>query len=220
MRRQSEPKNISPDQSPAVDWFVFVVGSALLLAVVLPIVIAPEWSGAAIDRARAFLTSEFGIVYIVLACLVFFFLLALAIGPSGRLVLGPPGQLPAHSRFSWVAMLFCTGIGASLVYWAATEWVYYYEQPPFSVEPRSDQAIVWAASYGIFHWGPLAWSLYCLPAVAFCLSYHHSSCRAICICRQTRGRYRLNTRNPHVHIRHHGIEGQSIQRQRDDSNQR
>jgi hypothetical protein len=27
-----------------IDWFIFIVGSALLAAVVIPIVVAPEWS--------------------------------------------------------------------------------------------------------------------------------------------------------------------------------
>lgn len=70
-------------------------------------------------------------------------------------------------------MLFCTGIGASLLYWGATEWTFYYDAPPFSVQPRTDEAILWASSYDMYHWGPLAWAFYCLLTVAFCLSYHY-----------------------------------------------
>ncbi|MEQ9005993.1 MAG: BCCT family transporter, partial [Pseudomonadales bacterium] len=155
-----------------VDWFIFLAGAGLLLAVALPIVLAPAWSAAVIDATFDFITHRLGIVYIVVAASTLAFLLWVAMGRWGRIVLGGDGRPPAHSRFSWAAMLFCTGIGASLVYWGATEWVYYYLAPPFGAAPRSDEAIVWAASYGIFHWGPIGWALYCLPALALGCSYH------------------------------------------------
>ena len=158
--------------TPETDWFIFLGGSGLLLTVVATIVLAPEWSANAINTARTFLTGEFGVWYVLGGCAVFFFLVGLAISKHGRLVLGREGEAPAYSKFSWVAMLFCTGIGASLIYWGATEWVYYFEDPPFGVEPRSDEAILWASTYGMFHWGPFAWALYCLPTVGFCISYH------------------------------------------------
>ena len=81
-------------------------------------------------------------------------------------------QQPEHSTYSWASMLFCAGIGASLIYWGATEWVFYYVEPLFGLQTRSDAAMVWAASYGIFHWGPIGWAFYCLPAVALGCSYH------------------------------------------------
>ncbi len=32
--------------------------------------------------------------------------------------------------------------------------------PPFQLEPGSEEAVRWAATYGLFHWGPIAWSIY------------------------------------------------------------
>ena len=48
---------------------------------------------------------------------------------------------PEYSEFSWISMLFCAGIGASLLYWSATEWVFYYTSPPFGLTSRSDDAL-------------------------------------------------------------------------------
>ena len=163
----------SEEQTPKIDWFIFTVGTVLLLMVVVPIVVAPAWSEQVINDVMAYITGTYGIWYVNLACVVFVFLVWLAISEKGRIVLGPEGVQPSYSRFSWVAMLFCTGIGAALIYWGAAEWTFYYQAPPFSVEPRSDQAIYWATSYGLFHWGPFAWALYCLPTIAFCISYHY-----------------------------------------------
>lgn len=157
---------------PQIDWFIFAVGTALLLAVVIPIVVAPEWSFGAINTAFEFITQKIGVYYIIAACAAIVFLLWISFSRYGGIVLGPEGCQPTHSKFSWAAMLFCTGIGSSLLYWGATEWAFYYHAPPFGVEAASDEAVLWAASYGMFHWGPVAWSLYCLPTIAFCCSYY------------------------------------------------
>jgi BCCT family betaine/carnitine transporter len=161
----------NPSKS-GIDWFIFFGGTICLAAIVIPIVLAPEWSAVLINEAFIILTQHLGVFYVIAACLIFFFLIGIAVSSFGRIVLGPEGCKSPYSRFSWAAMLFCTGIGSSLIYWSAVEWVFYYNNPPFGVEPRSDTAIYWAASYGIFHWGPVAWSFYCLPAVAFCCSYY------------------------------------------------
>lgn len=167
------------EDKPAIDWFIFAVGTVLLLAVVFAIVLAPQWSEDVIDSTFAFITGGFGVWYVIAASIFFILLLWLALSEKGRVVLGPPGVQPSYSKFSWVAMLFSTGIGASLVYWGATEWTFYYDAPPFSVAARSDEAILWATSYGIFHWGPLAWALYSVPTVAFCISYHYKGRSAL-----------------------------------------
>ncbi len=72
---------------------------------------------------------------------------------------------PSFATSSWAAMLFCGGIGASILYWGCIEWAYYYQNPPFQLEPGSEEAVRWAATYGIFHWGPIAWSIYLIPAL-------------------------------------------------------
>ncbi len=157
--------------SKDVDWFIFGTGSAILLTVVLIILIAPQASSLVIQQLYDFVTIRVGVIYIITAILTLGFLLWLALSHHGRVVLGD-SNIPEHSTFSWASMLFCAGIGASLIYWGATEWAFYYVAPPFGLAPESDAAIGWAASYGIFHWGPVGWAFYCLPAVALGCSYH------------------------------------------------
>ncbi len=152
------------------DWFIFYTGTGILLAIVLWIVIFPAPSENAINMAFDFLTGYLGIFYILAAISVLSLLLWLAFSRFGAIKLGDGD--PEYSVFSWSAMMFCAGIGASLIYLGAIEWVYYYTSPPFGLSPGSDAAIPWAASYGIFHWGPVGWAFYCLPAVALSCSFH------------------------------------------------
>ena len=45
---------------------------------------------------------------------------------------------------------------------------------PFSATPESSEATLWAATYGMFHWGPVGWALYCLPTLAISCAYYLS----------------------------------------------
>ena len=110
----------------------------------------PERSADIINEFYIFVTSTVGVFYILAGTFVLSFLIWLSLSKYGVVVFGDQAQ-PEYSEFSWCSMLFCAGIGASLLYWSATEWVFYYTSPPFGLTSRSDEAINWAVSYGIFH---------------------------------------------------------------------
>ena len=162
----SEEQNVQ-----TIDRFIFFGGLLLLIVIVGTILIAPQWSAAAIDTSYVFISTRLGVLYVVAAIFTLGFLLYIAISPYGELVLGLVAR-PEYSQTSWISMLFCAGIGASLIYWGTTEWTFYCIAPPFGIEPESDAALLIANSYGMFHWGPIGWAFYCLPAVGLCLSYH------------------------------------------------
>lgn len=165
------PGEKSGSSTRPVDRFIFAGGLLLLVVIVSTILIAPEWSATAIDRFYVATTNRLGVLYVVAAVLTLCFLLFIAISRHGNLILGAEA-VPEYGQFSWASMLFCAGIGASLIYWGASEWAFYYIAPPFGIEPESDAALLIANSYGMFHWGPVGWAFYCLPAVGLCLSYH------------------------------------------------
>jgi len=159
-------------EAQEIDWPIFWIGFIAVVAIVSTIVAAPNWSAEAVDRAFQYITAELGVLYVLISFSTLVFLLWLALGPYGRLRLSNTDQPPDFSTFSWASMLFCTGIGAGLMYWSATEWAFYFQEPPFGLEPGSPEAVEWAATYGIFHWGFTGWALYCLPAVAISVAYH------------------------------------------------
>ena len=141
MENPAEPAAGTNADQPKVDWFILLAGTAILLTLVIPAAIAPDWTSEKIGAAYAFITQTFGIYYVIAAIAITVFLLVIALGAKGKRLLGPAGTQPAYSTFAWASMLFCTGIGSSLIYWGAAEWAMYYEAPPYGVEPRSDEAI-------------------------------------------------------------------------------
>lgn len=160
------------DTAGAIDWTLFGATVATIVLACVPILGFEQHAGAFITNAYDAITARFGVVYLWYGFGLVCFLVWLAASRHGNVVLGRPGNKPEFSTASWVAMIFSTGVGAGLLYWAVIEWAYYIDAPPFGLAPRSDAATEWAASYGIFHWGVTGWAIFCLPALAIAYPYH------------------------------------------------
>ncbi|WP_020007972.1 BCCT family transporter [Salinicoccus albus] len=155
-----------------MDWPTFIVSLLILLSVVIPLIVFPEASNAVIMSLNSMVTTGLGAVYLALGLAVFLFIIYIAFGKYGHVTLGEPSDTPEFGTLSWAAMLFCAGIGSSILYWGVIEWVYYYQAPPFHLEPESEGAINYASTYGIFHWGPIAWAIYVMPALPIAYSLY------------------------------------------------
>ncbi|UOQ43823.1 BCCT family transporter [Halobacillus salinarum] len=155
-----------------IDWPTFIGALFLLLAVTIPLVLFPEAGKKFVGDANSFLTGNFGVLYMVMGLSVFAFLVYVAFSKNGQIKLGDEGEKPEFNTFSWAAMLFAAGIGSSILYWGTIEWAFYYQGPPFGLTPESKEAIRWASAYGMFHWGPIAWAIYTLPALPIAYFYY------------------------------------------------
>jgi BCCT family betaine/carnitine transporter len=155
-----------------VDWGSFGACIAIVLVVCLPLAAFPDVGGKIVLQWYDFIANELGFLYLLAGSAAVLLLAWLALGRFGKVLLGEVGERPEFSDFSWAGMLFCAGVGAGLLAWAPIEWAYYIDAPPFGAEPRSAEATAWAATYGLFHWGPTAWSFYCLPTIAIAYPYY------------------------------------------------
>ncbi len=152
-------------QGPRVDRVVFWVALPLITGVSVPLVLFPVEGEALLSAAFGWLTRFLGWAYLWFTIAAFALLVYYALGKYGNIRFGGPDARPEFSLLSWVAMIFCAGIGSSVLYWGTIEWVYYYTTPPFGIEPRTVEATEWAATYGLFHWGFTAWAIYCVPTL-------------------------------------------------------
>ena len=155
-----------------IDKTNFAATLIIILLVSVPLVLDPVGGAELVQQSYKFIATNFGWLYLLGGIAALLLVLWLAFGRFGVVTLGSAGEKPEFSTYSWVAMLFCAGVGAGLMYWSAIEWAYYYQSPPFGAVPQSAEAARWASSYGIFHWGIIAWSFYCLPTLAIAYPFY------------------------------------------------
>ncbi|MBH0231193.1 BCCT family transporter [Halobacillus yeomjeoni] len=155
-----------------IDWPTFIGALFLLIGVTLPLILFPEAGKEFVSQANTFMTGNFGVLYLIMGLVILAFLLYVAFSKNGSIKLGDEGEEPEFNTFSWAAMLFAAGIGSSILYWGVIEWAYYYQGPPFGLEAGTNEAIQWSTAYGIFHWGPIAWAIYALPALPIAYFYY------------------------------------------------
>jgi len=152
------------------DKIIFYTSLIVLLLFVTPMIIWPQGSQKTLFDLKLFIENIFGSVYQLLTVSVLVFVLWLAFSPYGAIKLGD--EKFRFKTFSWASMLFCAGVATGILYWGAIEWAYYYKSPPFGITPKSNLAIEYASTYGLFHWGVAGWSFYCLPAIALGYVYY------------------------------------------------
>ena len=160
------------DNKNQIDKVSFGACLSIILLASIPLFMFPDSGGTLLVRLYDQIANGLGFVYLLAGMCTLGFLMWLALGRYGKVLLGLEGDQPEFSNISWVAMLFCAGIGAGLMAWAPIEWGYYYDAPPFGVAARSAEAAEWASTYGIYHWGFTAWAFYCLPTIAIAYPYY------------------------------------------------
>ena len=159
--------------SAPIEKGIFWPGIVSVIVVVVFMIAFESQAKEVISAIFSFCTNQLGFIYTWFGVIALGVVAWLGFGKYGDIRLGGPDARPEFSRWSWVAMFFCSGIGTSLIYWSAIEWTYYYKAPPFGVEAQTQAAAEWAAMYGIFHWGPIGWVLYVLCAFPIGYAYYN-----------------------------------------------
>jgi len=173
-------------QAP-IDKAVFWPALIVVIGATIPLITYPVQSAEVLSHILDVVTNRLGFLFLWFTIACFALLMWFAFGPYGKVRFGGEGAVPEFSSMSWVAMLFCAGIGTSLLYWGTIEWVYYYQAPPFGIDAQSPEAAEWAAMYGMFHWGPMAWALYSVPALPIAYAFHNRGIPFLRISQACRG---------------------------------
>lgn len=103
-----------------------------------------------------FILDKFRFFYLLFGLLIVLFALSLVFLPFSKKKLGE--TKPEYSYFSWIALLYSTGMGSGLLLRAVQEPMYYLQNPP--VHSYDSKQI--ALQYTFFHWGFTPWAMYSL----------------------------------------------------------
>src|SRR5699024_5207042 len=125
----------------------------------------PEHAKAVLGSVVGWTAGWFGWFYVALVAAVLVFVIYLAVSRYGTIKLGPEHSQPEFGLMSWASMLFAAGISTDLMYFAVSEPVTQYLQPP-STEPETVDAAREGVAWTLFHYGISGWGLYALMGIA------------------------------------------------------
>ena len=156
-------------QKRSIDWATMLVPFAIVIALMAVFMIFPEDSKTVVDTMRGFFGDTIGLYYPIVAIGSVVCALYVALKPKyGNIKLGNIDK-PAYSNFKWGTMIFTSTMAADIMFYSLIEWALYGAEPHLA-EMGSMQ--MWAPTYTLFHWGPLAWGFYVILAVCFGFMMH------------------------------------------------
>lgn len=124
----------------------------------------PDASKRAVLTLNDILVNKLGFFYILMGLFMLFGCIYTAYR-HGNIKLG--NCAPKYGNFRWGAMIFTSTMAADILYWSLIEWAYYYSSNPMGREMSDVQRQIIASAYPLFHWGPIPWAFYILPATCY-----------------------------------------------------
>ena len=155
-----------------LDKVTFGVAAGLAVAFLLWGAFDSTGMGRATGNLLGDLTRLFGWLFILVSALFLLFSAYLAVTRYGNIKLGPDDSEPEFSTFSWVSMMFATGMGIGLMFWGVAEPLTYLTAtdaasiPPGRGDPSTPDSARVAMEYAFFHWGFHPWSMYAVIGLA------------------------------------------------------
>jgi glycine betaine transporter len=164
--RSPEPDVTRPTGLP-IDKAVFGIAAALSVTFVLIGALRPDELAERAGTALGWVTDNFGWLFVITSAAFVLFSAYLALTRYGNIKLGADDSEPEFSTFSWVSMMFATGMGIGLMFWGVAEPLTHLNAPPLGqAEPGSAEAAALAMQWTFFHWGFHPWAMYAVIGLA------------------------------------------------------
>lgn len=152
-----------------IDWSTMLIPFAIVIGLMALFMIFPGRSTMTVDSLRGFFGDTIGLYYPLLAIGSVICALYVAITPKfGNIRLGDTPR-PQYSDFKWGTMIFTSTMAADIMFYSLIEWALYGGEPHVQSLGGTE---MWAETFTLFHWGPLAWGFYVILAVCFGFMMH------------------------------------------------
>lgn len=119
-------ENPTPTKRSRLDPYVFWPAMAVLLVITAVLAGFQQTLAPLMTEALNLINHRLDWVFEFLTFGIFVMLLWFAFGRYGSIRFGSEGEKPVFGNFSYGAMLFCAGMGTSIMFWSIIEPMYYY----------------------------------------------------------------------------------------------
>ena len=148
---------------------VFGISSLFMLLLVVASILYPNEANQILVGMRGWIIEDLDWLFMISANYFVLFCLFLIVMPTGKIRLGGKNAVPEYSTFSWLCMLFASGIGIGLMFWGVAEPVAYYTDwygTPLGVEAHTPEAARLALVSATYHWGIHGWAVFAMIGLA------------------------------------------------------
>ena len=156
---------MSENKNSATSRSVMYVSSVIIVLFVIFGMFLPKEMGKVANAVFAFLTTDFGWLYLLAVAFFVVFIYAIAFSRYGKIKLGKDNDKPEFSNFQWFSMLFGGGMGIGLVFWSVAEPMMHYLTPPMGTG-GTPEAMRTAMRIVFFHWGIHPWVIFAICGLA------------------------------------------------------
>lgn len=156
-------------ENKKIDWVTMLIPFGIVIALMAVFMITPDSSKSVVDTLRGFFGDTIGIYYPILAIGCVICTIYLAVTPKYGMVRLGNSEKPAYSNFKWGTMIFTSTMAADIMFYSLIEWALYGGEQ--HVQDLGGTQM-WAPTFTLFHWGPLAWGFYVILAVCFAFMIH------------------------------------------------
>jgi choline/carnitine/betaine transport len=156
---------MSEGKSSTTSRSVMYISSAIVVLFVIFGMFLPKEMGKVANAVFAFLTTDFGWLYLLAVAFFVVFIYGIAFSRFGKIKLGKDDDKPEFSNFQWFSMLFGGGMGIGLVFWSVAEPMMDYLTPPMGTG-STPEAMRTAMRIVFFHWGIHPWVIFAICGLA------------------------------------------------------
>ncbi|MCC8026221.1 MAG: BCCT family transporter [Clostridium sp.] len=151
-----------------LDWIITLIPFFAIVILCFLFMVFPQGSASILESIRFFLGDQLGSYYLLLGLGALICSFYMAFSRYGKIKLGNL-EKPQYSPFRWGSMMFTAGLAADILFYSLCEWMLYAGEPRITDMGAMQD---WAATYPLFHWGPIPWSFYMILAVCFGFMIH------------------------------------------------
>ncbi len=145
-----------------LDFPVVIIPCVLVAVLCVLFFLFPEKSNQVFAIINPIFRDKLGLTYLVVNLGGFILAFYLAFSKFGKIKLGGRDEKPAHSFFSWGAMMFCCGLAGDILFYSFTEWTNYVQEPYINALGNPYH---YSNAYSMFFWSNY-W-LYLVISVCF-----------------------------------------------------
>ena len=145
---------------------LFLIMLSIMMIIIVGAFLKPDEFKMMSNFLFSLITEKFGWLYLLGMFLFVIFIIWIGISKYGDIVLGDENTKPEHSTFSWLAMLFCAGMGVGLVFWGISEPLSHYSKPMNGIEAYSAESAAFSFKMSFMHWGLHPWAAYAVVGLS------------------------------------------------------